>query len=193
MAQGRTQNLYFTGFWHFTEFCTFCNSLRMIFWSTAETGFASNSWESVAVGRQASAMFPHQLETRDIALKAVCCLGSLKAHGGKLLPEVLDFYAEFFQPWVLHVFLWVQVCATAVLVCFFFFLQWYLFWGENAFLKMKLNKVSYKRRHLFSILRHFLFLLLSLFSFTLPFWLLHYFWRIDNHCKEKNVLFIQCP
>lgn len=50
-------------------------------------------------------MFPHQLEARDIALKAVYGLGSLKAHGGKVLPEVLDFYAEFFQPSVLHVFL----------------------------------------------------------------------------------------
>lgn len=46
-----------------------------------------------------------QLEARDVALKAVHDLGPLKGHGGKLSPEILDFYAKLFQSSVLHVFL----------------------------------------------------------------------------------------
>jgi len=61
-------------------------------------------------------MFPHQLEARDIALEAVCGLGSLKAHGGKLLPEVLDFYADFFS----HQFCMFSECKCVLLQFFFF-------------------------------------------------------------------------
>lgn len=189
MAQGRIRKFFFTGFWHFIEFCLY-------FLQQFNNDILKYSWdwfcfkhlgERSCLKTSFCHMFPHQLEARDIALKAVYGLGSLKAHGGKLLPEVLDFYAEFFS----HQFCMFSFECKCVLLQFFL-LRWHLFWGENAFLKMKLNKVSYKISHLFSILRHFLFLL-NLFSFALPFWLLHYFWRIDNHCKEKNVLFTQCP
>lgn len=191
MAQGRSQKFFFTGFWHFLEFCLyflqqFNNDVLKYSWDC----FCFKHLGECSCQKTSSChMFPHQLEARDIALKAVYGLGSLKVHRGKLLPEVFDFYAKIFQPSVLHVSFWVQVCATAI---FFFSMVAFVLRRECIF-KMKLNKVSYKRSHLFSILRHFLFLLLNMFSFTLPFWLLYCFWRIDNHCKEKNVLFTQCP
>lgn len=63
-------------------------------------------------------MFPHKLEATDIALKAVYGLESLKARVGEgtLLPRVLDFYAEYFQPSSLHIFLSMQ----GLLLQFFF-------------------------------------------------------------------------
>lgn len=153
MAQGRTQKFFFTGFWHFIEFCLY-------FLQQFNNDVLKYSWDWFCFKHLGECscqktsfchVFPHQLGARDIALKAVCGLGSLKAHGGKPLPQVLDFYAEFFQPSVLHVFLWVQVCATA----FLFSYGGICSEERMHFLKMKLNKVSYKISHLFSILRHF--------------------------------------
>lgn len=131
----------------------FCSSFTLVFSNAAETVSASDTWESTAVRRQASAIhFPHQLEARDTALKANDGLGSLKPHGSwgqwgaNVCLRACNFYAEFFLPPVLHVLLWVQVSATAVPFLFFsflspsFLLQWHLFWGENAFLKVKLIK-----------------------------------------------------
>lgn len=63
-------------------------------------------------------MFPHQLEARDIALKAVHGLGSLEVHRGNLLPEVFDFYAKIFQPSKFCMFPFECKC---VLLQFFFY------------------------------------------------------------------------
>lgn len=192
MAQGRSQKFFFTGFWHFLEF-------RLYFLQQFNNDVLKHSWDCFCFKHLGECscqktsschMFPHQLEARDIALKAVHGLGSLKGTQGQAFAWSLQFLCKNFSAIRFACFL----LSASVCYCnlFFFFMVAFVLRRECIF-KMKLNKVSYKRSHLFSILRHFLFLLLNLFSFTLPFWLLYCFWRIDNHCKEKNVLFTQCP
>lgn len=190
MAQGRSQKFFFTGFWHFLEFCLY-------FLQQFNNDVLKHSWDcfcfkhlgECSCQKTSSCHVSPPIGSKRHCTESCSWSGVPKGTQGQAFAWSLHFLCKNFSAISFACFL----LSASVCYCNLFFLWWHLFWGENAFLKMKLNKVSYKRSHLFSILRHFLFLLLNLFSFTLPFWLLYCFWRTDNHCKEKNVLFTQCP
>lgn len=148
MAQGRNQKFFFTGFWHFIEFCLYLLQPfnNDIIKYSRDWFYFKHLGECSCQKTSFCHIFSPPIGSKRHCTESCLWSGVPEGTWGQTFAWSLGFLCRIFSAISFACFpLSASVCYCNL------FLRWHLFWGENAFLKMKLNKVSYKSSHLFSI------------------------------------------